>query len=343
MSTVLSPLHHRPAGDSTLRRLLVPFDRFLADPATREVVVNRPGEIGVENADGWTWIDEPELDFDRLEEISILAGFQTAREVDGEHPLCRSTLPGGQRIQICRPPATAPGIVSLAIRRPAQTARNVDDDDFEGLFAAANAGPSRRSRADGELIELYMARNWRPFFKLARLARKSFGFTGVTGSGKTDMLKRLLNLTPDSVRVVSLESDAEFGNIGTRNRVSLFYGDDHAKIAPEEALRASLRLRPDEIWMQEVTGPEAFSYVRALAAGHPGGGTSWHAEENCEFDALELMVKQHPAGREIPDIRKFLRTYLDIVVWCARDEDGFSAPRVWFKAAEDAGMTEAGK
>lgn len=339
-----SPLHHSPAGSGTLRRLLASsFDRFLIDPGVREVVVNRPGEIGVESGEGWTWLDTPDLDYDTLEEIAILAGYQTARDVDGEHPLCNSTLPDGQRIQLCRPPATAPGVISLAIRRPAPNARQVDDEDFIDLFSTANAGPTRRSRADAELVALYMARDWRPFFKLARRARKSFGICGATGSGKTDLLKRLLMLTPDTVRVVSLESDAEFGTIGTRNRVSLFYGDDHAKIAPEDALKASLRLRPDEIWMQEVRGPEAFSYIRALAAGHPGGGTSWHSEEGQEFEALGLMVKQHPAGVSIPDdkIQQLLRMYIDIMVWCRRDDDGFSAPRVWFRAAEDAGMGEA--
>jgi type IV secretion system protein VirB11 len=324
-------------GAPTLLRLMAPFDPFLAAEGVREVVVNRPGEIGVEGAGGWSWHQAPELDFDRLEEIAILAGFQTSRDVDGEHPLCASTLPGGQRIQVCRPSATAPGIISLAIRKPATTARRVDDEDFEALFATTNGPRSRRSQSDAQLIALYRARDWRAFFKLARRARKSFGICGRTGSGKTDLLKRLIQLTPESVRVVSIESDAEFGEIGTRNRVSLFYGDDRANIASEDALKASLRLRPDEIWMQEVRGAEAFSYIRALAAGHPGGGTSWHAEEGQEFDALELMIKQHPAGVAIPDgkVRQLLREYIDVVVWCDRGDDGFSAPRVWFKAAED--------
>ena len=324
-------------GEVLLRHMLTPFAPFLADPDVREVVVNRPGEIGVETGKGWTWHPAPELTFDRLDALAILAGYQTSREVDSMRPLCNSTLPDGQRIQICRPSATSPGMIALAIRRPATTTRRVDDADFEQLFATTNQGPSRRSRADDTLLALYDRRDWRSFFKEARRERKTFGICGVTGSGKTDLLKRLLHLTPPSTRVVSIESDAEFGETGTRNRVSLFYGEDRANLASEDALKASLRLRPDEIWMQEVRGPEAFAYVRALAAGHPGGGTTWHAEEGEEFAALELMIKQHPAGVAIPDdkARKLLRQYIDIVIWCARGDDGFSAPRVWFKAAED--------
>jgi type IV secretion system protein VirB11 len=93
-------------------------------------------------------------------------------------------------------------------------------------------------------------------------------------------------------------------------------------------------MRPDRIVVQEIRGPEAFGFIRALAAGHPGGCTSYHADEGLEWDALELMVKQHEAGRALPDVRKYLQQYIDVVVWLARGETGFKAPRVWFKQAE---------
>jgi type IV secretion system protein VirB11 len=94
-------------------------------------------------------------------------------------------------------------------------------------------------------------------------------------------------------------------------------------------------MRPDRLFMQEVRGPEAFGFIRALATGH-AGATSWHAEEGREFDALALMVKQHEAGRAIPDeaLKTFLRSYIDITVWCSRDDDGFHTPRIWFRGAE---------
>ena len=324
-------------GERTLRLLLADLSAWLGDPATTEVVVNRPGEVGVERAGQWTWHDVPNLTFERLDAIAILAAAQTSREIDGANPLCPSTLPDGQRIQVCRPPATRPGIISMTIRKPAAKARSVDDSDFPGLFGEANAGPARRTRADRALVDLFDRRDWREFFKRARLARKTICATGSTGSGKTDLLKRFLQLTPPSHRVVTIEDNPEFGELGPRNRVNLFYGDGRSGLGAEDAVKAALRMRPDEIWLQEVRGAEAFAFLRALAAGHPGGGTSWHAEEGQEWDALELMVRQHPAGEAIPDarIRSFLRQYIDIVVWCARGDAGFSAPRVWFKAAEE--------
>jgi type IV secretion system protein VirB11 len=319
-----------------LRTLLRSLDGFLGNPATTEVVVNRPGEVGIEQAGQWSWHDVPELTFERLDAISILAASMTSRDVDASQPLCASTLPGGERIQICRPPATLPGVISLTIRKPATKARTIDDPDFDSLFVDANRGPARRNRADETLLQLYRVQDWRGFFKAARAARKTIGTCGATGSGKTDLLKRLLQLTSDHARVVTIEDNPEFGELGPRNRVNLLYGDSRANLAAEDVLKAALRMRPDEIWVQEVRGAEAFAYLRALAAGHPGGCTAWHAEEGQEWDALELMVKQHPAGLAIPQtsLRQYLHQYIDIVVWCARGESGFRAPRVWFKAAE---------
>lgn len=324
-------------GERTLRLLLADLSQWLSDPATTELVINRPGEVGIEQGGQWAWHDVPSLTFDRLDAIAILAAAQTNREIDGANPLCPSTLPDGQRIQICRPPATRPGIISMTIRKPAAKARSVDDSDFLHLFGETNMGPTRRTRADQRLVDLYRQHDWRTFFKEARIARKTICATGSTGSGKTDLLKRFLQLTPGTHRVVTIEDNPEFGDLGPRNRVNLFYGDGRTNLGAEDVVKAALRMRPDEIWLQEVRGAEAFAFLRALAAGHPGGGTSWHAEEGQEWDALELMVRQHPAGEAIPDarIRSFLRQYIDVVIWCARGDMGFSAPRVWFKAAEE--------
>jgi len=48
------------AGENTLRLMLAPIERPLSDPAVTEIVINRPGEVGVETREGWTWFDAPE-------------------------------------------------------------------------------------------------------------------------------------------------------------------------------------------------------------------------------------------------------------------------------------------
>ena len=330
-------------GERPLRALLTAagLDAPLADPAVREVVVNRPGEFGVERADGWTWHEAPHLTFDHLDMIGILAASMRGRDVDASRPLCRATLPDGQRVFVARPPATHPGIVSLTVRKPSTRERRVEDDEFLALFDQTNAGPRRRSKGDEDLIALKRARDWQGFFKLAPRLKKTIGVTGCTGSGKTELLKTVMREVPEGERIVTVESDDEFGHMRQHNRVSLFYGDEGqamADVTAEDCVKAALRMRPDRVMVQEVTGRDAFAFLRVLAAGHPGSVTSWHAEEGEAFDALELMVKQHPSGNTIPDakIKQYLRKYLDVVVWCDRGEDGFSAPYVWLRAEEEA-------
>ena len=61
------------AGERTLRVLLAPLAQFLEDPGTTEIVVNRPGEVGVERQGQWVWYEQPKLTFDRLDAIATLA------------------------------------------------------------------------------------------------------------------------------------------------------------------------------------------------------------------------------------------------------------------------------
>jgi type IV secretion system protein VirB11 len=323
-------------GERTLRYLLAgDIQPFLDDHRTTEVVVNRPGEIGVEQDGRWSWFDRPGLTFDKLDAIGILAAAMTSREVDSVQPLCTSTLPGGERIQICRPPATLPDRISLTIRKPATFARTADDPDFVPLFSAANSTITRSRQTDRELIGLKRAGDWRAFWGLARKTRKTIGITGITGSGKTDVAKRLIQLTGSETRIVTIEDNPETKGLGPRNTVNLFYGDSRAKLTAEMAVQAALRMRPDEIHLAEVRGAEAFAFLRAVAAGHPGSITTWHAGEGMEISALVAMVKQHEAGRALDDVEERIRTLVDIIVWCTRGEDGFSAPRVWMRAEED--------
>lgn len=325
-------------GTLPLLAFLAPVQDALEDPATTEIVCQKPCEVGIERGGQWEWRDVPEWTFDRLDALGLLAGYLTGRDFDPEHPCCGSTLPGGQRIQLCRPPATRPGTIALAIRCPPKTARRIDDGDFEALFAETNAEVSRSSRHDAALRGLLHARDYRAFFKLARAAGKTIDVTGPTGSGKTDFARRLMQITHPDKRLVTIESDPEYGQIGPRNTVNLFYNEQHPDMAPEKAVAAALRMRPDEIFFQETRGAEAFAVLRARAAGHRGGGTTWHADEGKELDALALMVRQNKAAEHLSDdtIREFCLKYTDIIVWCARFEDvGYKVPRIWMRGADE--------
>ena len=321
-------------GEEPLRYFLAPIADVLADPRMREVVINKPGEVAIEYAGGWVYREVPDFTFDRLDQIGILAGWLLSKDLDADNPICMTTLPDGQRCTIVRPPAVPRDTISITMRNPSKDARTVFDPDFDVLMTAATRGTMGRSKTDEQLLDLYRVKAWPDFFSLAVRSHKTIAATGSTGSGKTSLLRRLMREIPETERLITIEDTEEFGVLRQRNRVSLLYGS--ANVTAEQAVEASLRMRPDRVAMQELRGAEAFAYIRLLAAGHPGGLTTWHAEDGDPFTPLALMAKQSEAGRNIPDEKLLiiLRRFIDIVAFCKRDENGFSVPSVWYRDAE---------
>jgi hypothetical protein len=135
-------------GETTLRHLLTPVHDVLADPATTEVVVQRPSEVGIEQHGEWSWRCVEAFDFQRLDAIGLLAGSLLSKPFDPAHPICMTTLPDGQRCTLCRPPVTAPGTISVTIRIPSKAVHRVRDPDFGDLMREA-AIPAFAGRPDG--------------------------------------------------------------------------------------------------------------------------------------------------------------------------------------------------
>jgi type IV secretion system protein VirB11 len=84
--------------------MLAPITELLANPDVTEIVINRPGEVGIEREGAWHWIDVPEFTFDRLDAIGVLAGFALSKEFGPADPICLTTLPGGQRFNFFNDP-----------------------------------------------------------------------------------------------------------------------------------------------------------------------------------------------------------------------------------------------
>ena len=103
-----------------LRFLLAPLEPWLNDGATEELCINRPGECWVRQRGVFERFKVP-LDRSALEDIAVLAGALRRQDVGPTSPLCSTELPGGERLQICLPPAVPTGTVSLTIRRPGST------------------------------------------------------------------------------------------------------------------------------------------------------------------------------------------------------------------------------
>src|SRR5215831_17032573 len=53
-------------GELTLRALLAPIAGYLSREDATELVINRPGEVGIETRAGWEWFAVPEMTYRAL-------------------------------------------------------------------------------------------------------------------------------------------------------------------------------------------------------------------------------------------------------------------------------------
>lgn len=320
---------------AVLDHYLAPLRPLLDAPGVTEVVVNRPGEVGVEGTDGWRWHNAPVLSEAWLRTLAVAAAAYTGQDVDAERPICSTVLPGEARCQIVLPPAATPGTVSLTIRMPSGRRIGLEAFRDAGLFEAAQTvRDSEIDATDAALIRLREAGDWVGFFRLAVARRRNILISGATGSGKTTFAKGLVELIPSDERLLTIEDTRELV-LPQRNVVHLLYSKDGqglARVGPKALLESALRMRPDRILLQELRDGTAFYFLRNVNSGHPGSITTVHADSaTLAFEQLTLLVRESDGGRDLPreDVRTMLHLMVDIVVQMKKTDGRFQMTEVW--------------
>jgi type IV secretion system protein VirB11 len=310
-------------------------DLLDADHVT-EVVINKPEEVGVESRGGWEWVQREKLTIPWLESLSVAMANFTNQKVDKKTPICSTSLPTGERVQIVSPPACDLGLYSITIRKPSNKTFGLDELDEYGLFATTKIAEGRKADADDELIRLKQEGKWAAFLELAVKSKKNILISGATGSGKTTLSKALIQLIPDQERLLTIEDTRELV-VPHRNAVHLIYSKDNqgtANVGAKQLLEASLRMRPDRILLQELRDGTAFFYLRNVNSGHPGSITTVHADSAAlAFEQLSLLVKESEGGRDLErkDIRDLLHMLVDVVLQCKKIGGRFCVTEIYFE------------
>lgn len=293
---------------------LAPFAGWLARDTVTEILVNRPGEVWIEDAEapGMQRIAAPEIDDRLVQRLAEQVARVSHQGINREHPLLGATLPDGARIQFCGPPA-ARKHWAMAIRRH----RRLDLP-----LAAYDTGP-----LGGEPAAPLPDPQAEPiaYLKEAIRQRRTILISGGTSTGKTTFLNAMLGEIPRRERVVLVEDTPELRLPG-ENGVGLVAvkGElGEAKVTANELLQAALRLRPDRIVLGELRGAESVSFLRAINTGHPGSFSTIHANSlRGALDQLALMVMQTGIGLSRADTVAYSASVIDVVVQLGRDAHG---------------------
>lgn len=321
---------------SILVHHLEPLRALLDADAVTEVVINKPFEIGIEGRSGWEWVNNDKLSVQWLETLATAMANYTKQKVGPQTPICSTSLPTGERVQIVAPPACDLGLYSITIRKPSVKTFGIEELDAGGLFSETKIARGRTAAADAELIALKQKGDWPGFMELAVKSRKNILISGATGSGKTTLSKALIKLIPEEERLLTIEDTREL-IVPHRNAVHMLYSKDgqgQAQVGAKHLLEAALRMRPDRILLQELRDGTAFFYLRNVNSGHPGSITTVHADSAAlAFQQLSLLVKESEGGRDLAraDILDLLRMLVDVVVQCKKVEGRFRVTEIYFE------------
>jgi type IV secretion system protein VirB11 len=293
---------------------LAPFREWLERDTVTEILVNRPGEVWIEDAahPGMQKVVRPEIDDRLVQRLAEQVARVSHQGINREHPLLGATLPDGARVQFCGPPA-ARKHWAMAIRRHRRLDLPLDAYDTGPLSA-----PSYGAMPDSNAQPV-------AFLREAIRQRRTILVSGGTSTGKTTFLNAMLGEIPRHERVVLVEDTPELKLPG-ENGVGLVAvkGElGEAKVTANELLQAALRLRPDRIVLGELRGAESVSFLRAINTGHPGSFSTIHANSlRGALEQLALMVMQTGIGLTRSDTIAYAAGVIDVIVQLGRDATG---------------------
>ena len=295
------------------------LDEFLTMKSVTEIVINQPQQVMTETALGWQQHKLEALTFDYCQHLAKLIATYSGQKLDSSHPILSATLPNGERVQIAIPPVTLSGRISFTIRKPAEVCFSLEDYQQQGYFNQCHLS---ETKYNDDLAKIKQQGDIKAFLEQAIAERKNIIVSGATGSGKTTFFRSLLELVPKHERLISIENVDELQlHRSHSNSVSLFYSAGQQGIAPitqKQLLEASLRMKPDRVFVAElIRGDEAFYFLRNINSGHPGSITTMHAgSPQLALEQLVLMLKESQAGSSLSreDIKQLLHLCVDVIV-----------------------------
>jgi type IV secretion system protein VirB11 len=308
--------------------LLRPLQQWLESPDIVEIAVNEPGIVYIERLGSLAMERHvvPELSELAIRKLAQVVATTTRQAVNEETPILSAHLPTGERFQAILPPVAERGGV-IAIRKQVVKKLSLADYARLGAFDHVEAsGAETLTGLERELVALLRAGEMQAFIATAVRHRISMIIAGGTSSGKTTLLNAILREIPHEERLVSME-DARELDPPHQNYVPLLTskggqgmgGQGIARIAMQDLLMASLRLRPDRIFLGELRGDEAYAFLRAVNTGHPGSLTTVHADSpGGAYEQVALMTMQGGVPLTKAEIVDYVKSVIPIVIQVSR-------------------------
>jgi pilus assembly protein CpaF len=287
--------------------LILPFfpeelRELLLDPSISDLMIN--GTTGVfADRNGVVQhipLSQPYTN-DRLQAAIERVARLLGQDLTSQNPILNTRLPDGSRVAVVGAPSSIHG-PTLTIRK---FNRWYTSDE---LIAAGSLPEPVRDKVIGFINE-----------------RKNGIISGGTSSGKTTLMKALLDHVPQQERLVVIEQPAELKvshpNAVRWEAVEAIPGQ--VGITPSQLLAAALRHRPDRIILGEIRDECGYDLLQAMNTGHGGTLSTIHAKS--AWDALNRLSDLALSARANLNhafIRSETAEAIDFVLYCERDATG---------------------
>jgi len=291
-----------------------------------EIAVNEPYAVWFDRGNGWETKELPQLSFnfcmDIAKTLSVFAGLSIP--LGETNPVVSVILPDGERGQVAVPPATKTGIVSMTFRKPSTARFTLEDYQNTGRFdkyTEMQLKTLELTDTQQKLLDLKKAGNIVEFFRLAVTGCMNILLVGGTGSGKTTVMKAMVDCYPTEKRLFTIEDVHELDLPYHPNHLNLFY--KQGGLTPKQIIESCMRMKPDHVLLAELRGDEAWTYLEMLNTGHQGSITTIHAND-CRSTPARLagLVKQSETGQtlDIEHILKTIKTSIDVIAFYEHTE-----------------------
>ncbi len=275
---------------------------LLDDPDITDIHVRGTSPVWVKHRDGHRSQLDPVVDTDdelvQLVRLVAARFGRSERRFDAAHPELNLQLPDGSRLFAAMEVSSHPTVVIRKHR-------------FE---LSSLAELVRRDMLDRPVANLLAA---------AVRARRNLIIAGGTGTGKTTLLRALMNEVPRTERIITIEDSYELGI----ERFAELHPDHDAlqarppniegrgEVALAELARMALRMDPDRVIVGEVRGAEAFTMLMAMSQGNDGSMCTMHADSTASvFPKLAAYVSMANTGLPVETVNLLIANAVHLVV-----------------------------
>ena len=282
-------------ADAVFDRLhgLAGIQPLLDDPDVRDIHISGADGVWLTYRDGSKVRGAPVASSDaELVELVATAARRVGRSErrwDAAHPELNLQLPTGDRLHALM---AVTGRPTITIRRHDFALHRLDH-----LW-------------DRGVVDDHMAR----FLAAAVRAKVNIIVAGGTGTGKTTLLRCLINEIPAAERIITIEDSLEIGLEHFRAlhpdfetieaRESNTEGVGEFSLA--DGVRAALRMDPDRVIVGEVRGAEVLPMLLAMSQGNDGSMCSIHADSSKGVFGRLAMYAAMTRERLDPEVTNLL-------------------------------------